>query len=504
MSLRSIAWTLLPLLVAARYAAADPPLSLVLEPVATGLSNPIGLVDAKDGSGRLFVVLQGGQIRVIDDTGVRATPFLNLGALVSTGSERGLLGLAFHPDYESNGRFFVDYTDSAGNTVVARYQVSADPNVADPATAHTVLTVVQPASNHNGGQLQFGPDGLLYIGMGDGGGAGDPDDNGQRIDVLLGKLLRIDVDSAEPYAIPPDNPFVGVPAARPEIWAYGLRNPWRFSFDRVTGDLFIADVGQSAREEIDFEPRGAGGGLDYGWDVEEGSLCYDPDPGEPPCGDPGLVRPVLEYDHSLGCSVTGGFRYWGSAYPHLRGWYLYGDYCSGRIWGATNTSGSWIAHELLLSGLSIASFGEDANGELYVVDRDATSGTIYRITSPRPCDDGLDNDGDGWIDAGDDPGCLDASGLKEDPQCQDGIQNDGDGLVDFDGGESIHGPCTGVPGGCPPGVSDPEGDGVANPDPQCVGKPYRDYERKSGCGLGVELALLLVWIRRRRGDAGRR
>ena len=477
-------------------ASADPPLALVLVPVASGLASPVGVVDPGDGSGRLFIVLQAGQIRVVDGGALLPTPFLDLTAQVSTlGNERGLLGLVFHPDYASNGLFFVDYTDLGGDTVVARYQVSSDPNVAEPASATTVLTVDQPGSNHNGGQLEFGPDGALYVALGDGGGTGDPADRAQRLDDLLGKILRIDVDSATPYAIPPDNPFVGTAGASPEIWVYGLRNPWRFSFDRETGDLWIADVGQSEREEIDVQPAGSPGGENYGWDVEEGSTCYDPDPdlGEPPCGDPTLVRPILEYDHTLGCSVTGGYRYRGSSAPHLVAWYLYADFCSGRIWGATESEGAWTAHELLDTTLSIASFGEDAAGELYLVDRDPANGIVYQITSPPPCGDGLDNDGDGAVDAPSDPGCQDAEGQREDPQCQDGVNNDPaqDALIDFDGGISA---------GLPP-------EEITQPDPQCQGIAWRNRERARSCGLGFELAsvliVLLAWRPRRSGTERR-
>jgi glucose/arabinose dehydrogenase len=298
-----------------------------------------------------------------------------------SGGERGLLGLAFHPNYAANGFFYVNYTrQSDGATVIARYQRSAnDPNIADPGSAVILLTVAQPFANHNGGQLRFGPDGYLYIALGDGGSANDPGNRAQNLSTPLGKMLRIDVNNGSPYGIPPNNPFLndGNPDTLAEIWAYGLRHPWRFSFDRLTGDLFIADVGQSAREEINFQPAGTGAGANYGWRVMEGTLCTDLG-GGPACFDPSFTVPVLEYDHGLGCSVTGGHRYRGSVYPSLTGQFLYGDFCSGRIWGATqNANGTWTTTQLLLSGFNISTFGEDAAGEVYVAAYN--TGVIYRI-----------------------------------------------------------------------------------------------------------------------------
>ncbi len=351
---------------------------LALAPFATGLGQGVGVVHAGDGSGRLFIVQQTGQIRVHDGTQLLATPFLDIGSLISCCGERGLLGLAFHPQYAANGYFFVDYTNAAGNTVVARYRVSGNPDVADPASATVVLSQPQPFTNHNGGEIAFGPDGYLYVALGDGGSGGDPQDNGQDLGTLLGKILRIDVDSL-PYTIPADNPFVANPAARAEIWAWGLRNPWRFSFDRTTGDLFIADVGQGNWEEIDFQPAASGGGENYGWRRMEGAHCYNPATG---CNDGTLVLPILEYSHALGCSVTGGYRYRGSQLPSLFGVYLYSDFCSGVLWGATRgQNGSWSAQQLLGTSYNITSFGQDEAGELYVVDQ----GTgVYRITSTDP------------------------------------------------------------------------------------------------------------------------
>lgn len=353
-----------------------------LQPVASGLANPVAITHAGDGFGRLFITLQAGQIVIYDGTRILPAPFLDLSPLVSSGGERGLLSVAFHPDYESNGFFYVNYTNTGGNTVIARYSVSQDPNAADPSSAAILLTVTQPFANHNGGQLQFGRDGYLYIGMGDGGSGGDPDNNAQNLGTLLGKMLRIDVDSAFPYAIPRTNPFVGMAGALPEIWALGLRNPWRFSFDRSTRDLFIADVGQNSWEEVDFQPAGSQGGENYGWRLMEGNHCFNPSSN---CNRGGLILPILEYDHSAGCSITGGYRYRGTQNPELTGIYFYGDLCTGRIWGASEQGGGlWTTAELLDTSLSISTFGEDEAGEIYVADY--SQGAIYRIVQVSSAD----------------------------------------------------------------------------------------------------------------------
>ncbi|MBF8285408.1 MAG: hypothetical protein HW378_4323 [Anaerolineales bacterium] len=262
----------------------------------SGLDEPVDLKHAGDGSGRLFVIEQPGRIRIVENGELLPDPFLDIEPLVnSRGNEQGLLGLAFYPDYAANGLFFVNYTDVNGDTVVARYAVSADdPSRADPASAKIILQVDQPFPNHNGGDLVFGPDGYLYIGLGDGGSGGDPQGNGQNLNALLGKMLRIDVNHGDPYAIPPDNPFAGRAGARPEIWAYGLRNPWRYSFDRATGDLYIADVGQNAYEEVDFQPADSRGGENYGWNKYEGFHAYDGGATD------GLTMPVAEYAHAVG------------------------------------------------------------------------------------------------------------------------------------------------------------------------------------------------------------
>ena len=337
-----------------------------LQPVVGGLDNPTAITHAGDGSGRLFITLQAGRIVIFDGTQILPTAFLDISSLVLSGGERGLLSVAFHPNYRNNGVFFVYYTNTAGDIVIARYSVSSDPIVADPASAVILLTISHPTfANHNGGQLQFGPDGYLYIGVGDGGGGGDPSNHGQSLGTLLGKLLRIDVDGAPPYAIPTGNPFVGVTGALLEIWAYGLRNPWRFSFDRSTNDLFIADVGQNSFEEVDFQLAGSSGGENYGWNIMEGNHCFNPSSG---CDPDGLTPPILEYDHSLGCSITGGYRYRGTQNPDLTGIYFFGDFCSGRIWGASEQAGAWTPTELLGTSLSISTFGEDEAGEIYVAD----------------------------------------------------------------------------------------------------------------------------------------
>jgi hypothetical protein len=353
---------------------------LEFELVADGFAQPIYVTSAEDGSDRLFVLEQGqnvggtktGNIRVVEDGVVLPTPFLTLSGMASAG-EQGLLGLAFHPDYATNGWFYVDYSRGDGDTVIARYQVSAgDPNVADAGSESILLTISQPFTNHNGGHLAFGPDGYLYVSSGDGGSGGDPGDRAQNVDLLLGKILRLDVDGGPPYGIPPSNPFVGT-AGADEIWAYGLRNPWRFSFDRATGDLFIGDVGQNTIEEIDFQPAGLAG-VNWGWRCYEGSNAFN----LTDCGDPEDYRfPILEYDHTLGCSVTGGFRYRGP-WPSIESYYLYSDFCSGTIWGATTEdSVSWSSSELADTAFAVASFGEGDDGELFVVDR--AGGAIYRV-----------------------------------------------------------------------------------------------------------------------------
>jgi glucose/arabinose dehydrogenase len=339
---------------------------------------------------RLFVVEQGGIIKVADratgmliGTGV----FLDISTLVSKGSEQGLLGLAFDPQYASNGRFYVSYTDTTGigNSVIARYLVNPnDPNVAIPTADRIILTLTQPDTNHNGGMIGFGPDGFLYIGFGDGGGAGDLDNHAQNLGEQLGKLLRINVSggaAGQPaYTVPADNPCVGQNGAKPEIWNVGLRNPWRWSFDRGTGDLYIADVGQGEREEVNVASvaSGRGRGVNYGWHITEGSLCFSPSSN---CSKNGLTLPNVEYDHTAGaCSITGGYVYRGAAIPALQGTYFYADYCAGFVRSFRMANGGVTEHFTwaALGGGNISSFGEDAAGELYIL---TLGGGLYRIDS---------------------------------------------------------------------------------------------------------------------------
>jgi glucose/arabinose dehydrogenase len=355
---------------------------LELELVADGFDDPVIMTHTRDGSGRLFIGEQGGVVWIWTGTQILPVPFLDISSLTNGGGERGLLGLAFHPDYPNDDRFFVNYTNNSGDTVIAQYRVSgANPNVADPGSAFILLTVDQPYSNHNGGSIAFSPiDGYLYIGLGDGGSGGDPLNSGQLLNSLLGKILRINVDGALPYEVPPDNPFVGAPG-EDEIWAWGIRNPWRFSFDRETGDFFIGDVGQGSWEEIDFQPAASSGGENYGWRCWEGNHPFN----QTGCGDPDdYVFPILEYSHGFGCSVTGGYRYRGALYPNLYGYYLYADYCTGTVWGAVNEEGTWTSTALLPSLMSVSSFGEDELGELYLADHSSFNGAVYRIIDISP------------------------------------------------------------------------------------------------------------------------
>jgi glucose/arabinose dehydrogenase len=358
---------------------AGPPAGTVpvgLEQVASGLDFPLYLTAPPGDSARLFVVQKGGAIRVIDHGALFPDPFLDLSAKVSTGGEQGLLGLAFAPDYDSSGRFVVHYTDANGNTRVSLFRVSTDPSRADPASETLLFAATQPFSNHNGGQILFGPDGYLYLGLGDGGSAGDPQGRGQDLGEPLGSILRLSI-AASPATAPADNPFVGRTGARPEIWSYGLRNPWRFSFDRTTGDLYIADVGQSAWEEVDVSTAaaGAGKGINFGWNIMEGNHCYQASS----CDRAGLAPAVLEYDHGQGCSISGGYVYRGAAIPALQGHYFYADYCQGWVRsfryadGGVSDEADWPT---LRPGGSVPSFGEDAAGELYVV---SAEGTVWKI-----------------------------------------------------------------------------------------------------------------------------
>jgi glucose/arabinose dehydrogenase len=348
------------------------------ELVVDGLTRPVQMLDPGDGSGRLFIVEQGGTVRILQDGELLPDPFLDISGQISFDNEQGLLSIAFHPDFASNGLFFIDYTDGDGDTQVERWTVSDDPNRADPESAETLLQVGQPYPNHNGGLLLFGPnDGYLYVGLGDGGSQGDPEGHGQDTSTWLGSILRIDVDSITgdlPYGIPEDNPFANGENGAPEIWLWGFRNPWRFSFDRANGDLYIGDVGQGSFEEIDRFPSD-GEQRNFGWNVMEASSCYEVEN----CDASDYALPIFEYSHDFGCSVTGGFVYRGESLPALAGVYLAADYCSGLLWGiGSDGDGSWVASEPIETGLNVSSFGEDASGELYVVD---LNGGIYRIVT---------------------------------------------------------------------------------------------------------------------------
>lgn len=371
--------------------------SIKLKLVARGLSGPVAMGCPKDGTNRLFICEQTGKIKIIKAGVLLEKPFLNISSQLAEVSkiysEKGLLGIAFHPDYKRNGKFYIYYSaeDADKNfdhkSVLAEYKVSADKDVADPASQKIILEIKEPESNHNGGQLAFGPDGYLYIGLGDGGGAGDEHGtkgNGQELKTLLGKILRIDINSKETYAVPSDNPFVNNKEVKPEIWAYGLRNPWRFSFDRQTGLLFCADVGQNKWEEVDIIKKGK----NYGWRIMEGKHCYNPANG---CKQTGLELPIAEYNHGVGISITGGYVYRGKTIPALWGKYIFGDW-KGKLFYLEETNGTWAFNQLSVDGkdndigLNINSFGEDENGELYILTQKTigtvfSNGYIYLITS---------------------------------------------------------------------------------------------------------------------------
>ena len=347
--------------------------NLKLELIAKGLKNPVHTTNAGDGSKRLFIVEQAGVVRILKDGKLLSTPFLNIKERVSSGGEKGLLSIAFHPKFQENGRFFINYTSPAGglNTVISEFQVSNNPDVADTKSERIILTIEQPFTNHNGGQIAFGPDGYLYIGMGDGGSANDPHGHGQNLSTLLGAMLRIDVDKKDGYGIPSDNPFKAQPNARPEIWAYGLRNPWRFSFDPLTGILYAGDVGQDNREEIDIIERGR----NYGWNIMEGFICT---PGvNSKCDKTGLTLPIVDYGRDDGVSVIGGVVYRGHEIPGLCGSYLYGDWGSGKLWALRRDGHEVAENKMLLdTKLSISSFGIDEAYEVYVVDH---NGGVYKV-----------------------------------------------------------------------------------------------------------------------------
>jgi glucose/arabinose dehydrogenase len=359
-------FTLLPL--------SDSPRLLRLVQVASGFTMPTHITNAGDNSGRIFVVEQAGRVKIVRKSDTVVTPFLDIANMVSCCGERGLLSIAFPPGYANSQRFYASYTNTVGNSVISMFQTTADPNVADPNSEVQLLTVEQPFANHNGGLITFGPDGFLYIGFGDGGSGGDPFGNGQNLDTLLGKILRIDVESHPgTYQVPPTNPFVGVANARPEIWAFGLRNPWKFSFDRSNGDFYIADVGQNLYEEVDFQAAPSSGGQNYGWNVMEGLHCYN----APSCNTAGLTLPVTEYTHGPGCSITGGYVFRGPGNTSIQGTYLYGDFCSGTIRGLKSIAGSWQSNVMLDTNYSISTFGEDEAGNVYL--NDYNGGKIFKI-----------------------------------------------------------------------------------------------------------------------------
>ncbi len=365
-----------PIGTAGSVSAFPDPSSYQWVPVASGLFEPTDIQFPDDGSGRMFVVEQPGRIRIVQNGQVLSPPFLDISAEVgSTGSEQGLLGLAFHPKFSENPYVYVYYTDTSGTIVIARF--AANGNQADPSTEKVLLRIEKQFANHNGGSVVFGPDGYLYLGVGDGGSEGDPLGNGQNTDVLLGKILRIDVNHGDLFSVPADNPFARG-GGRPEIWEYGLRNPWRISFDRLTGDLYIADVGQDLWEEVDFIAAGSPGGGNFGWNYREGMHPYSH--ATPPAG-LNLIDPVTEYSHAEGgCALTGGYVYRGSM-PEWQGIYLYGDFCSGLIWGLTRSGGgaataTWGSRLLFHTSAHITTFGQDQSGEVYFADR---GGTIYKL-----------------------------------------------------------------------------------------------------------------------------
>ncbi len=355
-----------------------PPVALALQQVAAGLSAPLDLTAPPGDVTRLFIAEQTGAVRIVENGTLLPTPFLDLSGAISCCGERGLLGIAFHPNYPADGRLVVHYTALNGDSRVSAFTVSGNPNIADPASEQLILQISQPASNHNGGQVAFGPDGHLYLSLGDGGGADDAFMTGQSRTTLLGSILRIDIDGAAPYTVPADNPYAGHPTFRHELWNWGLRNPWRFSFDPVTGDMYIGDVGQGSFEEIDFQPAASSGGENYGWSIMEGFSCFQANS----CDQTGLVLPLYDYSHDNGaCSVTGGYVYRGNDIPEINGHYFFADFCAGWVRSLVVTAGAagqLVEWPALAPGSTITSFGVDARGELYLVG----GGAVHRIVKP--------------------------------------------------------------------------------------------------------------------------
>jgi glucose/arabinose dehydrogenase len=342
---------------------------------ASGLSNPVCITNA--GDNRLFVVDQAGYIRIVDSTGkINTQPYLDIRSRVTFGGERGLLGLAFHPQYKTNGFFYVNYVGAGDSNHISRFKVSSgNPEIADPQSEFKLMTIFQPYTNHNGGSLCFGPNGYLYIGLGDGGSGGDPGNRAQNPKEFLGKILRIDVNQGNPYAIPTTNPFYNNTSSLGEIWALGLRNPWKFSFDRLTGDLWIADVGQNAIEEIDFQPTNSQGGENYGWRCYEGNQTYNTSGCAPSST---FTFPVYTYPHGTECSVTGGYVYRGTVSSAYYGHYFFTDYCSDMIWTLHKVSGNWVKEDFgQFTGNNFSTFGEDSGGQLYIAG--INSGKIYQV-----------------------------------------------------------------------------------------------------------------------------
>jgi glucose/arabinose dehydrogenase len=361
--------------------ATSPTGSVKVAVATSGFDSPLDVTNAGDGSGRLFVVERAGRIRLVKGGALVGRPFLDISGRIASGGERGLLGLAFHPDYPTDPRFFVDYTDSDGNTVVSQFTVSSsDPDLGDPKSEIVLMHIAQPFANHNGGAVVFGPDRMLYIATGDGGSEGDPQGNGQRLDTYLGKILRIDVDVAAgastAYQVPADNPFTTTAGAKPEIWLYGLRNPWRIRFDNESGDLWIGDVGQNAWEEIDVARAGQKG-LDYGWNTMEATHCFNPSSG---CDQTGLTLPVAEYDHSLGCAVIGGVVVRDPSQGSLNGGYLFGDACSDNLW-LLDPAGDQLRQAVLVAnmGRTLSSIGEAEDGSVYATS--LGNGELLRISA---------------------------------------------------------------------------------------------------------------------------
>ncbi|MDX9856758.1 MAG: PQQ-dependent sugar dehydrogenase [candidate division Zixibacteria bacterium] len=358
-------------------------LTLSLQTVVSGLSNPIYITSAPNDSVRLFVLEREGYVRIIEGDSVLSQPMLDISDRVVTGGERGLLGMAFHPDFPDTQAFFLNYVNRINDTdwtFISRFPITGNPDIADPSAEQVILKIRQPQTNHNGGTILFGPDKYLYIGMGDGGGTGDPLEMAQSPFALLGKLLRIDVRNGAPYTVPVGNPWVGTVDTLPEIFAFGLRNPYRWSFDRVTADLWIADVGQFVYEEVNVTRWSDLGGQNYGWDITEGFHCYEPASN---CDSAGLDHPIFEYNHNNGrCSITGGHVYRGCAIPDLTGWYIYGDYCTGQIWrlkvdSAGNVDSEFGSPMFDVGNFDLATFGEDYYGELYIAE--LNTGRVRKI-----------------------------------------------------------------------------------------------------------------------------